>query len=54
MMTTWRVRTFAKHLKETDKQLIWKPRLAFLNALGPAVVEKNLDDEEKNASPRQT
>ena len=38
-------KTFFNALDERTKRYIWKPRLAFLNALGPAVVEKNLDDE---------
>ena len=32
-------------LDEKDKRYIWKPQLAFLNALGPTVVDNNLDDE---------
>ena len=32
------------NLDEKDKKYIWKPQLAFLNALGPTVVENNLDD----------
>ena len=28
-----------------DKKYIWKPQLAFLNALGPTAVELNLHDE---------
>ena len=38
-------KTVFNNLEEKAKKYIWKPRLAFLNALGPAVVEKNLDDE---------
>ena len=28
-----------------DKKYIWKPRLAFLNALGPTTEEQSLHDE---------
>ena len=38
-------KTVFNDLSESDKKFIWKPQLAFLNALGPAVVERNLDDE---------
>lgn len=38
-------KTTFNNLDEKSKKYIWRPRLAFLNALGPAVVEKNLHDE---------
>ena len=38
-------KTTFNSLNSKDKKYIWKPQLAFLNALGPTAVELNLHDE---------
>ena len=38
-------KTTFNNLDSKDKKYIWKPRLAFLNALGPTTEEQSLHDE---------
>ena len=39
-------KTVFNNLGETDKKYIWKPQLAFLNALGPTVAENGILGDE--------